>query len=174
MSPDNLDVLGDCVVSLNACNYSLLNSIKSLDRVLEPHEDTTELKRLAKIIEVKKIYKIYPITYINERISEYNDIKNNRILSSIETLEKLNELKAKEKDNQMSYVELLQNRLEQFVSHKKRESLVPEKRKLDDETEGFDEEEKAELEKLQEEIDLYRFQLSKLQLKKKARKSMGV
>ncbi|GMM33927.1 hypothetical protein DASC09_012520 [Saccharomycopsis crataegensis] len=180
METDNIDVLGDCIVSLNNCNQSLSHGIKSIDRILHPDDqEDDEFQRLARIIRLKKVYKIYPISYINEQISDYNSIKNNRILASIETIEKLNELKYKEKENQMGFVELLQNRLEQFVNHKKREntrtsielSASQEREDLEeaDNYHHLTDEEKKELEILQEQIDTYRFQVSKIQLQKSRR-----
>lgn len=202
METDNLDVLSDCVASLNSCNQSLSNSERSLERILYPDQQYhhnhrannsrkdsagNELKRVAKIINTKKVYRIYPISYINEQINDYNNIKNNRILSLIETVERLNELKAKEKENYMNFVELLQNRLEQFVKYnhlslQEKEIAVTEllslRNKEDKEEEKEEEdaekqpkevhrvskEEQEQIDLLQEEIDTTRFQVSKLQL----------
>lgn len=118
-----------------------------------------EFERLAKIINLKKVYRIYPISYINEQINDYNSIKNSKILQVIETLERLVDGKQKQKESHVNTVEMLQNRLEKYNNYNRKSSLSTVGDK-------FSAEEQRELSELQDQIDSYRFQISKLQLQK--------
>lgn len=175
MSHDNLDILGDCIKSLNNSNQSLQKIIRNQDNVLKSASSSTdnseinEYKRLKKIIKCKKVYRIYSLNNINLQISKYNDIKNKKIVTLLEIFEKLINLKLKEKEILMNRVELLQDKLEQFVNYQNLNLSNVDSGAIlqkDEIVDSITPKERREIENLDEEINNYKFQISKIQLRK--------
>ncbi|ODV61325.1 uncharacterized protein ASCRUDRAFT_80442 [Ascoidea rubescens DSM 1968] len=127
---DTLAALLDCVKSLSNCATYAESSSNQLDKLLQPIPNYSnnsssnsptiaknEFERLSNILKYQKVYKLYPVSLVNNQIKKYKNFKNNEIILIIERLNNHLDIKFEKRLNLINQIELLEKNLKKLQDY---------------------------------------------------------